>query len=249
MWGGPVLDAATALARLLARLVDDRGQLAVPGIEDDVPVLSSSERAALQALPFDAQAFRSDAGMLASSALGGDPKLGVYERLWLRPAIAVTALEAVPLATASNQLIDEARARVGIRVAPGQDPERVRELVMEQLAADPPWGVAVELQADTSVPGWRISAQGPAFDAARRALQAGFERAPVDIGCGGTIPFVGPFSQVMGDAPALLLGLEDPVCNAHGENESLCLEDFRKAARAAACLLEELATPDTLRAT
>ena len=40
--------------------------------------------------------------------------------------------------------------------------------------------------------------------------------------------------------PALLLGLEDPPCNAHGENESLDLDDFRKASRASAHLLDEL---------
>ena len=81
---------------------------------------------------------------------------------------------------------------------------------------------------------------GPAFDAAHRALTAGFEREAVIIGCGGSIPFVGPFSEVLGGIPALLLGLEDPPCNAHGENESLDLDDFRKASRASAHLLAEL---------
>ena len=78
-------------------------------------------------------------------------------------------------------------------------------------------------------------------DAARRALAAGYDRESVAIGCGGTIPFVGPFSEVLGGVPALLLGLEDPICNAHGENESLHLEDFDKACRAAVHLLAELA--------
>jgi cysteinylglycine-S-conjugate dipeptidase len=62
----------------------------------------------------------------------------------------------------------------------------------------------------------------------------------VAIGCGGSIPFVGPFVEVLGGVPALLLGLEDPPCNAHGENESLDLADFRKAAHGSAHLLAEL---------
>ncbi len=127
-----------------------------------------------------------------------------------------------------------------MRVAPGQDPARVRDCVRTRLEADPPWGVEVVVEVETAVPGWRTEPIGPAFRAARRALEAGYGRASVDIGCGGTIPFVGPFAEVLGGAPALLLGLEDPVCNAHGENESLHLGDFAKAARAAAFLLDEL---------
>ena len=97
-------------------------------------------------------------------------------------------------------------------------------------------------EVETAAAGWSTTPEGPAFAAARRALAAGFGRDAVEIGCGGSIPFVGPFSEVLGGAPALLLGLEDPICNAHGENESLCVDDFRKAALASAHLLAELAT-------
>ena len=240
MWGGPVLDAATALTRLLSRLVDDRGRLTVPGLSDDVPPLTPTEREAFAALPFDEAAFRADAGVLSGVALGGD-EATVYEKLWRQPAVCVTAFESVALANASNQLIDEARAQVSVRVAPGQDPDRVRDCVVAALTHEPPWGVEVRTECELPVPGWLTQPEGPAFEAARRALRAGYGRDAVAIGCGGTIPFVGPFSEVMGDAPALLLGLEDPVCNAHGENESLNLDDFRKAQRAAVHLLEELA--------
>jgi acetylornithine deacetylase/succinyl-diaminopimelate desuccinylase-like protein len=101
----------------------------------------------------------------------------------------------------------------------------------------------VETRVVAAVDGWSTRPQGPAFDSARRALAEGFGREPVCIGCGGTIPFVGPFGDVMGGIPQLLLGLEDPPCNAHGENESLDLGDFRKAAHASAHLLAELAAP------
>jgi acetylornithine deacetylase/succinyl-diaminopimelate desuccinylase-like protein len=241
MWGGPVPDAATALAQVTSRLVDADGAIAVPGLLDDVPATSESERRALEALPFDPAAFRRDAGMAPGADFIGEPDRGVYERIWHRPSLALTALEGMPLASAANQLIAVARARVGVRVAPGQDADRVARVLVDFIERDPPRGVAVETDVYAAVPGWRTEPTGPAFDAARRALQAGFGRAPVAIGCGGTIPFVGPFVEVLGGAPALLLGLEDPPCNAHGENESLDLDDFRKAAQSSAHLLAELA--------
>jgi acetylornithine deacetylase/succinyl-diaminopimelate desuccinylase-like protein len=241
MWGGPVPDAATALARLLGRLVGLRGEIELPGLEDDVPALSREERARLAALPFDEKRFRAEAGLVPGAALAGDPGASVYERLWYRPALALTALEGMPLGSAANQLMAEARARVGVRLAPGQSPGRVRDLLLARLGADPPWGAEVELEVSAEVAGWKTEPVGPAFDAARRALAAGFGREAALVGCGGSIPFVGPFARVLGGAPALLLGLEDPPCNAHGENESLDLGDFRKAARASAHLLEELA--------
>lgn len=241
MWGGPVPDAATALSRLLGRLVDDAGRPAVPGLDSDVPALAAAERAQLAALPYDEAAFRRDSGVLGRVPLVRERDYTPYEQLWFRPSIAVTALEAMPFATAANQLVDEARARIGVRVAPGQDPARVARCVIDFVKQAPPYEAEVEAVAVAEVPGWRTEAEGPAFDAARRALAAGFGREAVTIGCGGTIPFVGPFGEVMGGVPQLLLGLEDPPCNAHGENESLDLDDFRKAAHASAHLLPELA--------
>jgi len=241
MWGGPVPDAASALARLLARLVDERGAPAVPGLAADAPPLSAEARARLAALPFDAERFRAEAGLLPGVRLAGEDAFTVYERLWHRPAIAVLALEAVPLAQAANQLVAEARARVGVRLAPEQDALRVARCVVDFLEADPPLGTEVEASPVAVVPGWQTEPRGPAFAAAHRALAAGFGREAVAIGCGGTIPFVGPFAEVMGGIPALLLGLEDPTCNAHGENESLDLGDFRAAARSSVHLFAELA--------
>ena len=241
MWGGPVADTASCLIRLLARLVDDRGVIQVPGIYDDVGALDGPEREKIERLPFDGARFRDDAGLLAAGDFSGESEYSVWERLWWRPSLAITALEGVPLQGAANQLMDVARARVGLRLAPGQDPTRAAGLLRDFLERDPPGGVRVETSVEAAAGGWRTQPRGPAFDAARRALAAGFGREAVEIGCGGTIPFVAPFSEVLGGVPALLLGLEDPICNAHGENESLHTEDFRRAARASVHLLQELA--------
>ncbi len=243
MWGGPIPDAATALSRILARLFDAAGQVTIPDFEADVPALAPAARARLGRLPIDDAAFRADVGLVDSAELigGGGPNL--YERIWYRPAVSLTALEGVTLAEAANNLLPEAAARVGIRLAPGQDAARMRERVVGLLGADPPWGVEVALDVGAESGGWSIEPEGPAFAAAERALARGYGREPVFIGCGGSIPFVGPFAEVLGGAPALLLGLEDPICNAHGENESLDLADFRRAMRSAAILFAELARP------
>jgi len=245
MWGGAVPDAATALIALLARLTNDAGDIVVPGLDDDVPELDAAESAMLAELPFDADRFVRDVGVVEGGELRGGDGRSVYENLWYRPSLALTALEGMPLATAANQLMAEASARVGVRIAPGQDPDRISRLLVDFLQADPPRGVRVETSVPVAAPGWKTTPQGPAFDAARRALAAGFGCEPVTIGCGGSIPFVGPFSEVLGGIPALLLGLEDPPCNAHGENESLDLDDFRRAAYSSAHLLQELSVLET----
>jgi acetylornithine deacetylase/succinyl-diaminopimelate desuccinylase-like protein len=82
--------------------------------------------------------------------------------------------------------------------------------------------------------------RGPAFEAALKALKAGYNHKPVAIGCGGTIGFVGPLAELLGGAPALLLGIEDPRTNAHAPNESLDEGDFRKLMASLAHLFENL---------
>jgi len=247
MWGGPVSDTTVCMVRLLARLVDDRGVLRVPGLAGDVPRLDAEQRSRLEALPFDESTFRRQAGVVAKGPLSGEPDCGIWERLWWRPSLAFTALEGASLAGAANQLMDVARARIGLRLAPGQDPQRAARLLAEFLHTDPPAGARVEVELQSASGGWSTRASGPAFDAARRALSLGYGREAVDIGCGGSIPFVQPFCEVLDGAPALLLGLEDPLCNAHGENESLDLADFRRASRAALHLQAELAAADLTR--
>jgi acetylornithine deacetylase/succinyl-diaminopimelate desuccinylase-like protein len=221
--------------------VDRDGRIAVRGLLEGVRPPSPRERRALARLPFSEREFRADAGAARGLRLHARGAGAVHEALWHRPSIAVTALEASPVEGSSNQIVPSARARVGVRIVPGQDPRRVRAALVRHLRANVPWGLALRVIPLSASPAWATSSDGPAFEATRRALRAGYGVEPVEIGAGGSIPFVGPFARALGGVPALLIGLEDPSCNAHAEDESLHLPDFAASCRSAVHLYAELA--------
>jgi acetylornithine deacetylase/succinyl-diaminopimelate desuccinylase-like protein len=242
MWGGPLADPVQAMAKILATLSDAEGTVAVPGLLEQVRAPSPVERAELAKLPFDEAKFRSDGGVLPGVRLVGEAAYTPFERTWVRPSITVIALEASPIKGSSNQIVPSARARISLRLVPDMDPGKCAELLVAHLKKVAPWGVQVRAEVESKGPAWMCQPEGPAFDAARRALAKGFGRDVAFIGAGGSIPFVGPFAEAFGGAPALLVGLEDPICNAHSENESLHVGDWRKAMKGAVHLYSELAS-------
>jgi acetylornithine deacetylase/succinyl-diaminopimelate desuccinylase-like protein len=240
MWGGPVPDVAMALAKLLASLVKDDGfTIDIPGIDDRVRPLSAEERAAIERLPVTPEDVRKQAGVLDGVALLGDRS--PMEMNWWRPSLAVNAIQVSTRRDARNILNDVAWARLGIRLVPGMRAAEVREKLVAALKERAPWGVEVHVKGDTTGNPWMTDVSHPAFQAAFRALEKGYGRAPVAIGCGGSIGFVEPFAKALGGVPALLIGVEDPYTNAHAQNESLHLGDFERATRSAIHLYAELA--------
>jgi acetylornithine deacetylase/succinyl-diaminopimelate desuccinylase-like protein len=239
MWGGPVPDPTLALCKILARLSnDDDGSINLPGIYDKVRPLNDDEKASLKALPTDDALFRKQAGMLPSTKLLGGR--APWEMNWRQPSLAVNAFQASSKKDARNIICESAWARVGIRTVPDMKEDEVLQLLTQALTKNPPFGCEVHVTPESMGGSWYTDGSGPAFAAARKALRDGYGKEPVSIGCGGSIPFVDPFSRELGGAPALLIGVEDPYSNAHSENESLHLGDFHKATQSAIRFYAEL---------
>ena len=234
--GGLVPDATMILCTILGRLQHADGTLAIPGLDDRVRT-DEAQLAALRALPFDAESIRRNFGLLDGVRLAADS----MEPVWTRPSLTITAIEAVPLAQAANQIADAARARLSLRTVRGIDTQEAGELLVRAVQADPPNGAHVSATIIGGPSWWEADPRHAIFHAARRALSRGFGTDAVMIGSGGSIGFVKPFADFAGDVPPLLTGVQDPQSNAHSENESLDLSDWEKAMVSAVYLFDELA--------
>jgi len=221
-------DALTILTRVLASLHDADGNVAIPGLvagETDPLDLTEAE-------------LRSQAGVLPGVELIGTGSL--TSRLWTRPAAAVLAIDAPPVAEAINQLIPRARAKVSVRLAPGDSPQKAMQSLVSYLESRPAWGAQVKvIPYETGEP-FRLGGDDPRHEAFRTGFAAAWGRPAVDIGVGGSIPFVAAFSAAFPDAAIVLTGAADPECKAHGPNESIDLDELRRFILSEAIALREL---------
>ena len=241
MWGGVVPDALTGMARLLASLHDHHGRIAVDGFGDDARPVSDDERARIEALDMDADEIRTDARTVDGIEFVGDPDTHLLERLWLQPTITPTGMDVPNVENAANTLLSEVTTKLSCRLAPGMDPTRAAAALERHLLANAPFGAEVIWELGETAPAWVMDPSGPAWDAAVAAFGDAYGHDVASLGTGGTIPFVGPFAEAMGGAACLLIGVEDPATNAHGEDESLHLEDFLKACLSEVFLFAALA--------
>jgi len=229
MWGGLVPDAVMTLARLIATLHDDEGNVAVDGLY--------AGPAADVDYPEDR--LRAESGALAG--IGWIGSGSTVERLWTKPALSVIGLDAPKVAGASNTLVPAARARLSLRIAPGDSVANARTRLVHHLETHVPWGAELTVTpVDTGEP-TAIDATGPAYDAARAAFTEAWDGTePIDMGVGGSIPFIAEFLAAFPEASVLVTGVEDPDTRAHGANEGLHLAEFERVVLAEALLLQKL---------
>jgi acetylornithine deacetylase/succinyl-diaminopimelate desuccinylase-like protein len=228
IFGGAFPDALMALSRVLASLHDDNGCPVIPGLVSSREAGANIEEAEL----------RVQAGALASTSLIGAGPLAT--RTSSQPAISVLAIDAPRIRGAINQIVPVARAKVSVRLAPGDDPQRAMSALTTHLEAQQPWGAQVSVKPGTSATPVALETRGPAYDSFRSAFAEAWGRTALEIGMGGSIPFVGAFQRTFPGAAILLTGPIDPTSKIHGPNESQDLGDLRRAALAEAIALRLL---------
>lgn len=225
LFGGPVLDALTQMSRLLATLHDEDGEVAVDGLV----------RAEEPAVEMDEADYRRDAGVVDGAELSGSGSLTA--RLWTRPALSVIGIDAPSVRDASNTLVPVSRAKVSLRIPPGEDPASAMEALVAHLERHAPSTAQVTIHRGEEGKPYRASQAAPAMDLARQSFERAWGVPAVDTGLGGSIPFIADLLEVFPQAEVLVTGVEDPESRAHGIDESLHLGEFGKVCLAEALLL------------
>ncbi len=237
LWGNVAPDPAMALTVLIARLVDEDGRLRLARRDVDAGWLASSRD-----VPLTNDVIRKGARLLDGVEPLPERGLTPAAWVWRQPAVTVLSTTFPAPGSEKNAIRKSASARLSLRIAPGQTSDELFAAVSSELRRDVPGGLAVELnKLAGAASSWDYVAKGPAFDAADRAYQVAWGRAPLRVGLGGSIPFVALFGRRFSRLPLVLNGVIDPETGAHGPNESMHIGVYSKTVKANVHLYDELA--------
>jgi acetylornithine deacetylase/succinyl-diaminopimelate desuccinylase-like protein len=239
LYGGPAHNPIHILARIVAALHDADGRVTVPGFYDGVAELSGDLRAQWDSLGFDEKAFLGEIGQTSAA---GETALGAIEKVWARPTCDVNGIVAGYTGEGTKTVIpSRAMAKVSFRLVGRQNPRAIRAAFRDFVRARLPRGCSVEFVGHGASGAIEIPEDNPHLARAAAALEAEFARAPVMMGCGGSIPIVGSFRSVLGmDSLLIGFGLNDD--RIHSPNEKYNLSSYRHGIRSWARILGALAS-------
>lgn len=230
-YGGPIPDAITGLARIIASLHRDDGDVAIEGL--------ARNRWDGADVPEDE--FREESGVLDGVELIGSGSIA--DRLFTSPAVSVLGIDAPAITGSSNQIVPLARARVSLRIAPGDDPVVARRALVDHLRSHAPWGVEVTFEEGGGFDaghGHLVDTSTPATRAAIDALARAYGREVLEMGSGGSIPLVPMLTRTFPGIEVLIWGAMDERSYIHSVNESVDLGEIERIAVAEALFLRAL---------
>ena len=236
-FGGAVHDPLQALCEIVARLHDHDGRIAIPQFYDQVREWSDAERDYLARTGPTDTAVLHEAG---TTAPWGEHGYSIYERLTLRPSLAVTGIQGGHNGAGPKGVIPHhALAKLSFRLVPDQEPADIERLVRRFIARVAPPTVRVTLRTHIRSRPALIDRTHPAMQAAVTAYRRVFGRAPLWVRSGGSIPMVSEFKRVLG-IPTVLMGFASPGDSLHGPNERFSLKNFQRGILTSIGFLEEL---------
>ena len=241
LYGGPARNPIHVLSGLLAELHDATGRVSLPGFYEDVATPPPAQLAQWRALGFDVAAFLGSVGL---STPAGEAGLSVLEQLWSRPTAEVNGIFGGYTGPGTKTVIPaRATAKLSFRLVPNQVPRKILDGLHRFIAERLPPDCGASFAGEGGSPAVGFDISSPAFQAAARALEQEWGKAPLIVGCGASIPIVESFRSRLG-LDSLLVGFALDDDRIHAPNEKYNVKSFTKGARSWARILSELGAID-----
>ena len=237
-FGGAVANPLNALGEIVSKLRDPKtGKILIPGFYDDVREIEEWERKEFATLPFDEEAYRES---LEVPELFGEEGYTTLERTWCRPTCDLNGIFGGYMGEGAKTILPAwGGAKVSMRLVPDQDPKKITELFERYVKQIAPPGVEVEVRGHHGADPVLLETSGPIVEAVLAASEDVWNKAPVRVREGGSIPIVSTFSQVL-EVPVLLLGFGLSDDRLHSPNEKFDLPNFYNGIRTVVRALDRL---------
>ncbi len=215
-YGGAVRNALHEMATLITTLHDRAGNVVVEGFYDGAAPPSLKQRQDTAAFPYDEAAFFSD---VAASSHGEDG-YSARERITLRPALDINGMWGGYTGIGVKTIIAcEASAKLTVRIVEGQDPAQVIRAVLAHLQRACPADCELETVAmNDGSPAATLPLGHPLVAAAETVLEKKFDRKPIHVRLGASVPITSIFKEMLG-IDTLMFGFNLPDEDVHAPNE------------------------------
>jgi acetylornithine deacetylase/succinyl-diaminopimelate desuccinylase-like protein len=225
VYGGAVANPINALCDMVASLMDGDRRITIPGFYDDVIEVSAKERVEAAKAPFDEQEYMRDLGV---DAVLGEKGYSTMERCTIRPTLDLNGIWGGYTGEGAKTVLpSKAYAKLSCRLVPGQDPDRITELVKGHLERIAPTAVKVKVTPHHGGMPYLTPIDFPGYRAAHRAMETTFGKAPLPARGGGSIPIVAMFEEELG-TKSVLMGFGLDTDAIHSPNEHFGVFNYLK---------------------
>jgi acetylornithine deacetylase/succinyl-diaminopimelate desuccinylase-like protein len=225
LYGGAVANPVNILAKMIAALHDENNHITIPGFYDDVLTVTPEERKAMNEAPFDEAAYRKE---LQIQMVHGEAGYTTLERTSIRPTLDVNGIWGGYTGEGAKTVLPaKAFAKISMRLVPNQDPEKITDLFARHFKSLAPPSVEVKVHYHHGGYPVVTPTDTPEYQAAHKAMEKAFGKAPIPQRGGGSIPIVPLFEKVLG-VKTVLMGFGLDTDSIHSPNEHYGLFFFYK---------------------
>jgi acetylornithine deacetylase/succinyl-diaminopimelate desuccinylase-like protein len=225
VYGGAVANPITILAKMIASLHDENNHITIPGFYDDVVESSTDERALMAKAPFNEDEYKNDLGI---QELWGEKGYSTIERTGIRPTLELNGIWGGYIGEGAKTVLpSKAYAKISARLVPNQKSEKITAFLINHMQQIAPSTVTVKASLHHGGEPYLTPIDSNAYKAAAKAIEATFNKQPIPVRGGGSIPICSLFEKELG-TKVVLMGFGLDSDNLHSPNEKFDLANFYK---------------------